>query len=335
MGYGAVTKSAAGVSGSLAHVYTGLLGPDEFRIALRHAVASGRPGQPIALVLLDVGPAPAPRVVSAAARTLRSAAKGIGVAEWRGDPDCAEELLCSVAQAVGDAFAGRPHEPHGPAETLHAAQLSATYLATVRTLAAAVEAKDDHTGGHIQRVHDLGLLLAREVVPEEADDEQLAYGFLLHDVGKLAVPDAVLTKPGRLTGGEWELMRSHPREGARILAGIPFLGRALHIVLYHHERWDGGGYPHGLKGEEIPRWARLFAVVDTVDAMTSDRPYRAALDSRRRRRRAARPGRQAVRPALRRRLRAPRPRRGPVRHAAPRRAQCAMMSGGRLPWQRF
>jgi HD-GYP domain-containing protein (c-di-GMP phosphodiesterase class II) len=165
----------------------------------------------------------------------------------------------------------------GSANATHAAELREVYMATVKTLAAAVEAKDDYTGGHIQRVHELGLLLAREVVPDEADDDQLAYGCLLHDVGKLAVPDAILSKPGRLTAAEWRLMRRHPREGARILAGIPFLGRALHIVLYHHERWDGDGYPHRLRGEEIPKWARLFAVVDTVDAMTTDRPYRAAL----------------------------------------------------------
>jgi cyclic di-GMP phosphodiesterase len=339
-----MTMSATGVSGPLsAHVYTGLLGPDEFRAAMVRAVSAAGPGERFALVLLDLGPSPARRVVSAAARSLRSAAGAgavagiagddrlglllaggtgadasrvagrvrsalgdddlghgfaIGIAEWRGEPGGADELLRSAARALGDARDGRSPAGGDAVASAHAAQLREyarelresharelrrtaelhdTNLATVRTLAAAVEAKDGYTGGHIQRVHELGLLLAKEVVPEEADDEQLAYGFLLHDVGKLSVPDAILTKPGRLTGAEWELMRRHPREGARILAGIPFLGRALHIVLYHHERWDGQGYPHGLRGEEIPQWARLFAIVDTVDAMTSDRPYRAAL----------------------------------------------------------
>jgi HD-GYP domain-containing protein (c-di-GMP phosphodiesterase class II) len=140
-----------------------------------------------------------------------------------------------------------------------------------------VEAKDDYTGGHIHRVHDLGLLLAEAVVPEEAGDAQMAYGFLLHDIGKLAVPDAVLTKPGKLTAPEWELMRSHPEAGARILSPVPFLDRALDVVLHHHERWDGRGYPHRLSGDAIPLWARIFAVIDTVDAMTSTRPYRRAL----------------------------------------------------------
>jgi HD-GYP domain-containing protein (c-di-GMP phosphodiesterase class II) len=153
-------------------------------------------------------------------------------------------------------------------------QLKDTYMATVKALAAAVEAKDDCTGGHIQRVHALGMLLARAIVPEEAGDAQLACGFLLHDVGKLAVPDAVLNKPGPLDADEWDLMREHPEKGAKILSTIPFLDRALDIVRHHHERWDGTGYPAGLQGEEIPLWARIFAVVDTVDAITSDRPYR-------------------------------------------------------------
>jgi diguanylate cyclase (GGDEF)-like protein len=158
-----------------------------------------------------------------------------------------------------------------------AQQLKQNYLATVLTLASAVEAKDEYTGGHINRVHRLGLLLARELVPEEADDPQMAYGFLLHDIGKLAVPDEILNKSGALTDEEWELMRGHPEAGVRILAPIPFLGRAIDVVRHHHERWDGCGYPAALAGEEIPMWSRIFAVVDSVDAMTSDRPYRAAL----------------------------------------------------------
>lgn len=155
-------------------------------------------------------------------------------------------------------------------------ELKEAYLATVRTLAAAVEAKDEYTGWHIQRVHVLGLLLARAVVPEQADDPQLAYGLLLHDVGKLWVPDAVLNKAGKLDEQEWGLMKQHPEQGVKILSAVPFLGGALDVVRHHHERWDGTGYPDGLRGEEIPLWARMFAIVDTVDAMTSERPYRGA-----------------------------------------------------------
>jgi ribonuclease P protein subunit RPR2 len=155
-------------------------------------------------------------------------------------------------------------------------ELQESYLATIRVLAAAVEAKDARTGGHIQRVHALGLLLAEVIIPEQTGDAQLSCGFLLHDVGKLAVPDAVLNKPAELNEAEWVLMRRHPTEGARILSPVPFLDRALDVVRHHHERWDGTGYPAGLRGEEIPLWARIFAVVDAVDAITSERPYRAA-----------------------------------------------------------
>jgi HD-GYP domain-containing protein (c-di-GMP phosphodiesterase class II) len=153
-------------------------------------------------------------------------------------------------------------------------ELEESYMATVKTLAAAVEAKDEYTGGHIQRVHALGLLLADVVIPDDARDPQFAYGLLLHDIGKLAVPDEVLNKPGALDEREWRLVKEHPEQGAKILAPIPFLGRALDVVRHHHERWDGNGYPAGLRGEGIPVWARIFAVVDAVDAITSDRPYR-------------------------------------------------------------
>lgn len=154
--------------------------------------------------------------------------------------------------------------------------LRSNYAATVQALATAIEAKDHTTGGHIERVRDLGLLLAGEL-GLDAGDPQMAYGFLLHDVGKLSVPDAILRKPGSLDAGAWAVMRRHPAEGVRILEPIPFLGRAMDVVKYHHERWDGSGYPHGLAGEEIPLWARIFSVVDALDAMTADRPYQRAV----------------------------------------------------------
>ena len=154
-----------------------------------------------------------------------------------------------------------------------AAERDQARIATVRTLARSVEARDPCTGGHLERVARLGLLLARAVAPRDARDPQMFFGFMLHDVGKLAVPDAVLNKPGRLTADEREIMRNHPQEGARIIALVPGLERAAEVALNHHERWDGGGYPNGLAGEEIPLWARIFAVADTLDAMTSERPY--------------------------------------------------------------
>jgi HD-GYP domain-containing protein (c-di-GMP phosphodiesterase class II) len=161
-------------------------------------------------------------------------------------------------------------------ERRRAKALVASYGVTVEALAVAIEAKDQTTGGHIERVRLLGLLLAREVAPREARDPQMAYGFLLHDIGKLAVPDAILRSPGRLSEQEWAAMRRHPDEGVRMLAHVPFLDRALDVVRHHHERWDGGGYPAGLSGTEIPLWARIFSVVDALDAMTAERPYQAA-----------------------------------------------------------
>ena len=178
-----------------------------------------------------------------------------------------------LEQAQLEAYARDVRESFGR-ELRRARELERSYFHTVRALAAAVEAKDGYTGAHIQRVHAIGLLLARQVAPEEAANPQLAYGFLLHDIGKLSVPDAVLKKPGPLTDTEWTLMRRHPEAGARILDAVPFLDRAVDVVLHHHERWDGRGYPAGLEEEGIPLWARIFSVADTVDAITSNRPYR-------------------------------------------------------------
>jgi len=178
-----------------------------------------------------------------------------------------------LEQAQLQAYAKDVRESYGH-ELRRARELERSYFHTVRALAAAVEAKDGYTGAHIQRVHQIGLLLAKTIAPDQADDPQLAYGFLLHDIGKLSVPDAVLKKPGPLTDSEWTLMRRHPEAGARILDAVPFLDKAVDVVLHHHERWDGRGYPAGLQEDDIPLWARIFSVVDTVDAITSNRPYR-------------------------------------------------------------
>jgi HD-GYP domain-containing protein (c-di-GMP phosphodiesterase class II) len=156
-------------------------------------------------------------------------------------------------------------------------ELEKTYESTVRGLAIAVEAKDECTGGHLVRVSRYGMLLTSLIAPDHANDIQFQYGFFLHDVGKLTVPDVVLSKAGPLTDAEWEIMRNHPAAGRAILDGIPFLAGAREIVYAHHERWDGKGYPDGLAGEEIPLGAQIFPLCDAFDAMTSDRPYRKAL----------------------------------------------------------
>jgi HD-GYP domain-containing protein (c-di-GMP phosphodiesterase class II) len=158
------------------------------------------------------------------------------------------------------------------------ARLEESYATTVRALASALELRDDGTGAHADRVTTLALLLAAQVVADLTADPELEYGFLLHDLGKIGVPDAILLKPGPLTRREMEEMRYHPILGEKIVGRIPYLsGVARQIVAAHHERWDGGGYPRGLAAEQIPLGARIFAVADAFDAMTNDRPYRKAL----------------------------------------------------------
>jgi putative nucleotidyltransferase with HDIG domain len=142
--------------------------------------------------------------------------------------------------------------------------------------AKAVELRDQETAGHTERVTALTLRLARALGVPEEDLEHIRRGAILHDVGKLAIPDHVLLKPGPLTEEEWAVTKKHPVYAYEWLSGIPFLRKALDIPYAHHERWDGSGYPRGLKGEAIPLSARIFAVVDVYDALTSDRPYRKA-----------------------------------------------------------
>jgi putative nucleotidyltransferase with HDIG domain len=156
-------------------------------------------------------------------------------------------------------------------------RLDESYQVTLEALATALDARDAETLGHSARVGAYTVAVARRMGLGEPDLTHIYRGALLHDVGKIGIPDAILRKPGKLTSEEWKEMRRHPEIGARMLRGIGFLEGAVPIVLCHQERWDGKGYPGRLKGEEIPLGARIFAVVDTLDAMTSDRPYRKAL----------------------------------------------------------
>jgi putative nucleotidyltransferase with HDIG domain len=160
-------------------------------------------------------------------------------------------------------------------ERNRAQELRRSYKATVLALANAVEARDAYTGRHAQRVAAYGVRIAHAAGIDV--DPEIEFGFLLHDVGKVAVPDAILFKPGPLTEAERALMVRHPEIGAEILRHIDFLDDAKQVVLHHHERWDGGGYPRRLAGEAIPLPARVFALADTLDALTTDRPYRAAV----------------------------------------------------------
>jgi HD-GYP domain-containing protein (c-di-GMP phosphodiesterase class II) len=158
-----------------------------------------------------------------------------------------------------------------------AAKLDTSYTETISALMSALEARDPYTEAHTSRIRDLSIALAVGLqVPGEVR-RAVKLGAILHDVGKIGIPDAILLKPAGLTDEEWVVMRAHPEIGERMLSSIDFLDSALPIIRHHHERWDGKGYPDRLEGEEIPVGARIVAVCDAFDAMTSDRPYREAL----------------------------------------------------------
>jgi len=152
--------------------------------------------------------------------------------------------------------------------------LEGAYRSTLRALTAALETRDAETHGHSERVVTFSLRLGREYGLNGPQMNALEFGSLLHDIGKIGVPDAILRKPSQLTEDEWTRMREHPLHGQQILRGIEFLEGAARVVAQHHEKWDGSGYPLGLKAEEIDVCARIFSVADAFDAITSDRVYR-------------------------------------------------------------
>jgi putative two-component system response regulator len=188
--------------------------------------------------------------------------KSLGVDDYITKPVTSKELLSAVRARLqrADEFAMM-------------AQLLAA-KDSLRVLANAIENKRYH----VERVNDYAQAIAEELGWDDKHRDALEFGAILHDIGQVRIPEVILLKAGPLTEEEWEEMRKHPEEGARMIEGIPYLSPAIPIVLHHHERWDGGGYPHGLRGEEIPIEARVLAVADTFDAMTSDRTYRKALD---------------------------------------------------------
>ena len=155
-------------------------------------------------------------------------------------------------------------------------ELQSTYLSTIKVLVSTIEAKDSYTRGHTDRVAMFARLIAEEMGLDKTDLETVSFGAALHDIGKLGVFEDILNKPGELTDGEWEIVRSHPEVGANIIKNMKFLEAASDLVRHHHERLDGRGYPDGLRGDQISLGARIVAVADSFDAMTSDRPYRTA-----------------------------------------------------------
>ncbi len=163
-------------------------------------------------------------------------------------------------------------------EKRHVEEMASLHLRTIEALALAIEAKDHTTHDHLQRVRVYAMEVAKELKVTDDEMEALRAAALLHDIGKLAVPEHIINKPGRLTPEEFEKMKIHPVVGAEILEQVKFPYPVAPIVLSHHEKWDGTGYPHGLKGEEIPIGSRILAAVDCLDALASDRQYRRAMD---------------------------------------------------------
>ena len=188
-----------------------------------------------------------------------------------------EVLLQASAEAGPDQLLAYARDLRETVQSERAQRrlLQQAYRQTITTLTDALEAKSEATGHHGLRVQRYALDLTEAIEPRLLDDPSLEYGFLLHDIGKLRIPEAILEKRGALEAKERRVMQRHPLIGIELLAGVPMLeGEGLQVVRSHHERWDGQGYPDRLRGEEIPPVARIFAVADTLDAMTTDRPYR-------------------------------------------------------------
>jgi putative two-component system response regulator len=193
------------------------------------------------------------------------AAKSLGADDYITKPITSQELLAAVRARLQRT------------DELLVAQLKAAYKASLRALANAIESRDQYTRYHVERVNAYAQAVARELAWPEDRLETLEFGAILHDIGKISIPEAILRKTGPLSKDEWAEMREHPRVGARMIEDIPYLAPAVPTIRAHHERWDGSGYPEGARETAIPETARLLAIVDAFDAMTSDRPYHSAV----------------------------------------------------------
>ena len=218
-------------------------------------------------------------VVIASASDQRTAAEalGMGVGAYILRGTTSDRLAMAISQvAEGGAFYDAP-----AAAVLHGvedAQSAGSMMSAARALASALELKDTYTGGHAERVTLLAVRLAHAALLDDAlPNEAMEAGFLLHDVGKIGIPESILNKPDRLTDTERLVLNTHPILGERIIAPLGFPDCVREVIRHHHERWDGGGYPDGLAGRDIPGAARLFSIADSFDAMTSIRPYRMPL----------------------------------------------------------
>jgi putative two-component system response regulator len=205
------------------------------------------------------------------ARTDRSdlsKARALGVDDYLFKPFDAPELINAVKSRINRR------------RVVELFDTKAAHLQTVIMLANVIEARDPYTAGHIDRVRRLALNLAFASDWSTEDITVLEFGAILHDIGKITIPSQVLKKTGPLDEEEWKLMRQHPEAGAKMLEGVDHLKAAIPYVLYHHEWWNGSGYPEGLSGEKIPREGRLLAIVDAFDAMTTNRPYHESMSAK-------------------------------------------------------
>jgi putative nucleotidyltransferase with HDIG domain len=189
------------------------------------------------------------------------AGKDLGADDYLVKPLTREELLTAVRARLGRS------------QQLRVAQLQQAYETSLTVLANAIEVRDHYTRGHVERVMAYAFAIAEQLDWRVQQMEQLRFGAILHDIGKIQISEAILRKRDRLTPEEWNEIRRHPISGADMVRDIPYLAPAIPIIRYHHERWDGTGYPDGLVGDAIPIGARIVSVADAFDAMTTERPY--------------------------------------------------------------
>jgi putative two-component system response regulator len=190
--------------------------------------------------------------------------KGLGAEDYLVKPIHRDELLSAVRSRLNRSG------------QLRLARLREAYESSLTMLANAIEVRDSYTRGHVERVRDYALLMAQQMGWSQNQMDVLRFGAILHDIGKIHIRERILQKKGKLDADEWEEIRKHPLIGAEMVKDIPYLQIAIPVILYHHEYWDGSGYPHHLAGDEIPESARIVVVADAFDAMTTDRPYKAA-----------------------------------------------------------